>query len=179
MVVDTDTGTLYVGQENFGVWKFEASPSGSSEPILVDTIKPAGNVLEPDVEGLTIYYGPGTSGYLIASSQGDDTFAVYERDGNEYLGSFRLGAGPTADATEESDGAAVVGMDLFVPGMRGGLFVSQDGSDEPEVLGYDEGDAPEDAENVVTNFTYVSWEAIAEAFPTPLLVTPRADDPRR
>lgn len=192
MVVDRRTATLYAGQEQVGIWRLSARPDATDTPELIDTVNgfcdtctpagggaPSSGALEADVEGLTVYYGPGTSGYLIASSQGDDTFAVYERDGNEYLGSFRLGAGPKADATEESDGAAVVGVDLYVPGMRGGLFVSQDGSDEPEVLGYDEGDTPEDAENVVTNFTYVSWEAIARAFPTPLLVTPRADDPRR
>ena len=32
-----------------------------------------------DVEGITIYYGPGQSGYIIASSQGSSNFKVYDR----------------------------------------------------------------------------------------------------
>jgi Phytase len=32
-------------------------------------------------EGLTIYYGPNLEGYVLASSQGDATFTLYERNG--------------------------------------------------------------------------------------------------
>jgi len=42
-----------------------------------------------DVEGLTIAYGSDGKGYLIASSQGNSTFAIYRREGdNTYV--FKL-----------------------------------------------------------------------------------------
>ena len=32
MVVDRETGELYVGQEDFGIWKFNAEPNSDAEP---------------------------------------------------------------------------------------------------------------------------------------------------
>lgn len=174
MVVDADTGALYIGQENFGVWKFEASPSGSSEPTLVDTIKPAGNVLEPDVEGLTIYYGPDGSGYLLVSSQGDNTFAVYERGGdNAYIGSFQVGTGDAADGSQESDGAMVLNVAL---GERfpNGILIVQDGNNQPAVMVEDDGEM----ENVSTNLKFIDWAQVANAFNPPLLIDTAGYNPR-
>jgi myo-inositol-hexaphosphate 3-phosphohydrolase len=174
MVVDVATGTLYVGQENFGVWKFEASPTGGSEPVLMDIIRPEGNVLEPDVEGLTIYYGPDGSGYLLVSSQGDNTFAVYERDGNNaYLGSFQVGTGALEDGAQESDGAMVLNVPL---GARfpNGILIVQDGNNQPAVMVEDDGEM----ENVSTNLKYIDWAAVANAFDPPLLIDPASYNPR-
>ncbi|GHH83714.1 hypothetical protein GCM10017771_11000 [Streptomyces capitiformicae] len=71
-----------------------------------------GTHLSADVEGLTILdEGDGDGdGYLLASSQGDNTFAAYDRevsDNNEYESGFRIAAG-TVDGSEEYDGAAVL-----------------------------------------------------------------------
>ena len=50
-----------------------------------------GTHLTADVEGLTIYYSGDSTGYLIASSQGDNTYAVYKREGeNSYIGQFAI-----------------------------------------------------------------------------------------
>lgn len=38
MVVDRETGYLYVAQEEFGIWKYNAEPNGDIEPKLVDTV---------------------------------------------------------------------------------------------------------------------------------------------
>ncbi|MFN8469906.1 MAG: phytase [Caldilineaceae bacterium] len=174
MVVDIDTNTLYVGQENFGVWRFEASPTGSSEPTLVDTVKPAGNVLEPDVEGLTIYYGPNGSGYLLVSSQGNNTFAVYERSGdNAYIGSFQVGTGDAADGSQESDGAMVLNVAL---GERfpNGVLIVQDGNNQPAVMVEDDGEM----ENVSTNLKFIDWAQVANAFNPPLLIDTTSYNPR-
>jgi myo-inositol-hexaphosphate 3-phosphohydrolase len=175
MVVDEDTGTLYIGQENFGVWKFEAAPEGSSEPTLVDTIKPQGQVLEPDVEGLTIYYGPEGSGYLLVSSQGDNTFAVYERGlDNAYIGSFQIGAGAAvADGAQESDGAMVLNVPLG-PRFPNGILIVQDGNNQPAVMVEDDGEL----ENVSTNLKYIDWAEIANAFDPPLLIDTTSYNPR-
>ena len=102
MVVDRETGELYVGQEDFGIWKFDVGAFRKT-PLLVDTVE-QGNI-SADVEGSTIYYGEDGNGYLLASSQGDNTFAVYDRAGsNSYLGNFAI-----ADV-EESDGIDVINV---------------------------------------------------------------------
>lgn len=174
MVVDVDALTLYVGQENFGVWKFEAAPDGSSEPVLMDTVKPQGAVLEPDVEGLTIYYGPDGSGYLLVSSQGNNTFAVYERGGdNAYLGSFQVGTGEAADGAQESDGAMVLNVPL---GERfpNGILIVQDGNNQPAVMVEDDGEM----ENVSTNLKFLDWADVANSFDPPLLIDTDSYHPR-
>lgn len=169
MVVDENTGTAYLGQELVGIWKVDANLTG--EPELVDTAVEfglpgaydaeteeceygenpgfGGDVLRTDIEGLTIYYTGGGNGYLLASSQGDDTYAVYEIEGdNDYLGSFGIADGDV-DSTQHSDGADVVNVSL--PDFDGGLLVVQDGDNTPE--GTDESS---------TNFKFLEWEDVAE-----------------
>ncbi|MFJ8467364.1 phytase [Streptomyces swartbergensis] len=156
MVVDPATGTLYAGQEDIGIWRIRADLTG--KPVLVDKVREfgvpgvydeeteecaagadpgyGGDRLSADVEGLTLFQEPGGDGYLLASSQGDDTFALYDREvseGNEYEGGFRVGAASTTlDGAEECDGAAVLNTPL---GSRypNGLLVVQDGHETPEV----------------------------------------------
>jgi 3-phytase len=169
MVVDKSTGIAYLGQELVGIWKIDADLTG--EPELVDTAVEyglpgaydpetdecvygadpgfGGEHLRTDIEGLTIYYTGRGTGYLLASSQGDDTYAVYEIEGgNDYLGSFAIAAGDV-DSTQHSDGADVTSVSL--PGFDGGLLVVQDGDNTPE--GGDESS---------TNFKFVEWEDVAE-----------------
>lgn len=176
MVVDQETGYLYIGQENVGIWKYLAEPTSSNNGILIDRVKAlGGSHLTDDVEGLTIYYGANGTGYLLASSQGDNTFAVYSRDGNnEFLGRFAVGPSSRIDGVQESDGADVINVPLG-PSFPFGLFVTQDGSNDPAVLVDDDGEL----ENISTNFKLVPWEAIAHAFPTPLQIDTSSYNPRR
>jgi myo-inositol-hexaphosphate 3-phosphohydrolase len=168
MVVDRETGYLYVGQEGFGIWKYAAEPNEDNEPILVDTVE--GGNIQADVEGLTIYYGQDGNGYLLASSQGDNTFAIYDRAGsNSYLGNFAV------EGVEESDGADITNVPLG-DDYPAGLLVVQDGSNTPQVVFGD----PEDGEiqNFNTNFKYVSLADFAELFPNLPQYNPNAFDPR-
>ncbi|MEI5526036.1 phytase [Streptomyces brasiliscabiei] len=156
MVVDPATGTLYAGQEDIGIWRLRADLTG--KPVLVDRTREygvpgtydeeteecapgadpgyGGKRLSADVEGLTLYQERGGDGYLLASSQGDDTFALYDREvgeGNEYEGGFRIGAAsPVLDSVEECDGAAVLNAPLGHRYPRG-LLVVQDGHETPGV----------------------------------------------
>ncbi|MEV1176695.1 phytase [Nonomuraea sp. NPDC049784] len=175
MVVDAQTGTLYAAQEDVGIWRISGDLTGS--PVLIDRVReygvPAtydaateecvagadpgygGHNLTADAEGLTIYYGRDGKGYLIASSQGDDTFAVYDRRGkNAYLGSFRVGESGGIDGVQGSDGTMVINVPL---GRRfpKGLFVTHDGANTPEASD------PEGEVRENTNFKYVKWDDIA------------------
>jgi 3-phytase len=175
MVVDQETGFLYIAQEDVGIWKFQAEPTGSTTGKLIDQVKDlGGNYLTNDVEGLTIYYGKNGTGYLLASSQGDNTFVAYTREGNnEYVGNFGVGNNGPIDSVQESDGADVINVPLG-SNFPFGLFVTQDGSNEPAKIVSDEGEE----ENISSNFKLVPWENIANAFPNTLNIDTTSYDPR-
>lgn len=123
MVVDKETEMLYLAQENFGIWKTDANPNSDRKLILVDRVKDylQNSPLRADIEGLTIYYGEDGKEYLIVSSQGDSTFAIYDRrDKNPYLGSFSV------EGVNETDGVDVTNASLGEQYPLGLLMV-QDG----------------------------------------------------
>jgi 3-phytase len=124
-VADDGLADFYISQESTGVWKYGAEPGDSTtERVLVDSTGPGGHLTTP--EGLTIVYQQGGTGYLIASSQGVDSFIVYRREGaNELVGSFKVVDGPTADGCTHTDGIDAVAANLG-PVYPLGLFVCQD-----------------------------------------------------
>ncbi|MGQ4647621.1 phytase [Lyngbya aestuarii] len=177
MVVDRELGFLYAGQENLGIWKFAAEPDGSDAGQLIDTVRPEGSNLEADVEGLTIYYGAAGQGYLLASSQGDNTFAVYERGGsNQYLGSFVVGESQGIDSAEESDGADIINVPLGDQ-FPFGLLVVQDGSNDPAAVAIDEDG--EEIQNFNANFKFVGLENLAATLPEFFTLDTESFNPRQ
>jgi len=175
MVVDRELGLLYVALEGeTGIVRFSAEPAGGDAFTVVQPV--GASYLTPDIEGLTIYYGPDGTGYLLASSQGDHTFAVFAREGtNDYLGSFVVGPEGGIDSAEESDGADVVNVPLG-PDFPFGLLVVQDGSNEDQVV-FQEPDGDE-IQNFNANFKYVPWQNVAAALPRPLDIDTTRYDPR-
>jgi 3-phytase len=185
MVVDHKEQVLYLAQEQIGVWRLPLFRLGArpdlfekvrgfgvpydrtfdpEEEEYVCTPRPAedpgfgGKNLSADAEGLTIAYG-GTrdDGYLIASSQGDSTFSVFRRTGdNRLVGRFTVADGPATDGAQSCDGAAVTTVPLG-PRFPNGLLVVHDGDNTPDVL---------DVEGEVranTNFKLVPWPDLAKA----------------
>jgi 3-phytase len=128
-VADDELGDLYIGEEARGIWKYRADPDANTDRERVDSTGPGGH-LEAEVEGLALAFGPGRSGWLVASSQGDNSFAVYRRrEGNEYVKSFAVNGADGIDAVEETDGIEVTSRDLG-DAFPDGLLVAQDGSDD-------------------------------------------------
>lgn len=158
MVTDREFGFLYVaGETEYGILKFNAEPDGGNTFTELHSID--NDFLKPDVEGLAIYYGGNGAGYLLVSSQGNSTYAVFRRDGdNEYIGSFAIGDVLDIDQANESDGLDVINVPL---GDRFpfGLLVVQDGANDPQFVAQDD----EELENQSTNFKFVSWAAVAAA----------------
>ncbi|MGF1570277.1 MAG: phytase [Nodosilinea sp.] len=173
LVIDQELGLLYVALENeVGILRFSAEPDGGSDFTLVQSIDREG--LVPDIEGLNIYYGPNGTGYLIANSQGDSSYAVFSREGtNEYLGSFIVGANGDIDQVNESDGLDVINVPLG-DAFPNGLLVLQDGANDPQNAVEND----DEVENNSTNFKFVPWENVAGSFENPLLVDPSSFDPR-
>jgi len=154
MVADDDMGMLYVGVEEGGIYRFDASAEGSTKGILLDNSGESNANIQYDVEGLTIYKTNNQEGYLIASSQGNNSYAVFERNGeNKYLGSFVIADG-SIDGAEETDGIDATHLSLG-DNFPKGVFVCQDG------YNFD------GEEKVSQNFKIVDWreiEKILEGF---------------
>lgn len=136
-----DGDTLYVGEEVGGIW--ELKPNGNSATARL--VAPVDNQrLVADVEGLATIDHKGQR-YLIASSQGDNSYAVFRLPGVDYVGRFAVAAGEYG-ATSETDGIeAVAGH--FGTAYPDGVFLAQDG----------------DNGALAQNFKLVRWDRIAAA----------------
>ncbi|MCW1428233.1 phytase [Novosphingobium sp. JCM 18896] len=139
-VTDPRDGTLYVGEEDVGVWRYVA---GQTQGSLV--AKADGKQLVMDTEGLALITEGDKGGFLVASSQGDNAYAVYRLPGMEPAGRFRVAAGQFG-ATSETDGIALMGGS-FGADYPAGLFVAQDGDNAPHAQ----------------NFKLVSWADVLKA----------------
>lgn len=150
-VFDEENATLFVGEEEAGITRFDLDPAADA-PLgngrRVDEIG-SGTGLAVDVEGLTVYRASETGGYLLASSQGNNTYAVYDRETDEFLGRFRIETDEETgiDGAEETDGIDATSAAL--PGYPKGIFVVQDGYNDPV--------------GETQNYKYVDWRDIEAA----------------
>jgi len=141
-VVDDRTGVLYIGEENVGIWSFDLNQDNPA-PVGFAVLK-AGE-LTADVEGLALAPDGATSGYLLASSQGDNSYAIYDLESRQFRSRFAVEDGDI-DTTSDTDGIDMMLGD-FGPDYPGGIFVAQDG---------DNGDGTQ-------NFKFLSWDAIRKS----------------
>lgn len=149
-VADDEAGIVYFAEENVGVWSFPAEPDqpATATPI----VKLADNArLAADIEGLAIYRSAGAY-YLVASSQGNNSYAVFDiAGGHAYKGSFVIARG-SVDGVSETDGIEVTSAALGASFPKG-LFVVQDGANTDPAANQ--------------NFKLVSWEHVAGALKLP------------
>jgi 3-phytase len=156
MVADDATGILYVGEEDNAIWRYKAEPDANERRSLVAAVQPNGPLVG-DVEGLALYVAEGGDGYLIASSQGDSTFAVFERTvPNRYLFSFEVVGSESIDRVTGTDGLEITNAPFGY--FDKGVIVVQDNEN---------GGEPQ-------NFKIIRWDALAqrarEAGLEPLLI---------
>jgi 3-phytase len=137
-VVDSASQRLYVAEEDVGIWRFDARADGPTTAIPVAKVD--GRTLVADVEGLAL-----AGKWLVASSQGDNAYAIYDLATDAYVGRFRIGAG-TMGATSETDGIEVALGD-FGPDFPAGVMIAQDGDNAPKAQ----------------NFKLVDWRKIEAA----------------
>jgi 3-phytase len=171
LVVDDGRGHLFVGEENIGVWRYDAhadAPTGPGDRVAVG--QGGGEVEAGDVEGLAVLYvgkARGEQGYLLVSEQGNDSFAILERvdhdgdgDAYEYIDRFEIVSGNGIDGTSDTDGIEAVSTGLNAT-FSGGLFIAQDGSNDTGGQ----------------NYKLVSWADVAAGAAGGLATDP-AFDPR-
>jgi 3-phytase len=143
-VVDDRTGQLYLGEEDVGIWRIDLIATTAQSPVAFTRIGPEDGLVA-DVEGLALAPTGARGGYLVASSQGDNAYALFDLETGALRGRFRINGGPI-DGTNDTDGIELMLGD-FGPDFPGGLFVAQDGNNLPEAQ----------------NFKLLSWTAILSA----------------
>ena len=90
-----------------------------------------GNIVG-DPEGLAILKTSDSKGYLIASSQGNSTFNVYNRQQpHKYITSFKIDGNKKIDAVSDTDGIEIVNLYLNND-FPDGIMVVQDGMNTGE-----------------------------------------------
>lgn len=125
--VDLNTQTLYLGEEDKGIWHISAEPIQSQLQLFyaIDN-----RVLFDDVEGLSVYHSntQNEANYLVVSSQGNDSYLVFDLNTNQVVTNFKIGAAPLIgiDGASETDGLAVISASLGDQYPAGALVV-QDG----------------------------------------------------
>lgn len=176
LAVDDSHGSLFAGEEDVGIWRYDANPTagtGTNDRVAVG--QGTNEVKAGDVEGVNVFQIGGANnerGYLLASEQGDNSFAILERydqdgDGNlyEFLGRFEIVTGGGIDGVSDTDGIGVISSGLGAA-FPEGLLVAQDGSNNTGGQ----------------NYKLVSWSDIVAAaagdVPSLELATDPGFDPR-
>jgi len=159
---DDSNGILFVAEEDVGLYAYDIENPGK-ERVVIDTV--ANGHLTDDVEGVAIAQ-EGDGGYVIASSQGSNSYNVYDRKAPyAFLGVFMIRDGVASngspiDAVEDTDGIDVTTAALG-PAFPGGVFVAQDGVNF---------EGPE-KKRIPQNFKLVPWPAIRDALKLPAPAT--------
>ena len=128
-VHDDETGILYIGEEERGIWQTDFAGGAFSAPILIDETGSA-NGLAVDVEGLALYHRNNQSSILVASSQGNNSYTAYDTADGRFLGRFAVGNGEDVDGSQETDGIEAVSAPMG-PDFPVGALVVQDGKNRP------------------------------------------------
>ena len=109
IAVDNELGYVYCSDEGVGVRKYHADPDvGNNEELALF----AQGEVKDDHEGIAIYKGTDSTGYILVSNQQANTFVVYPREGkvgNPHQHELMAGV-PVS--TVECDGADVTAVDL-------------------------------------------------------------------
>lgn len=153
-VVDDANARLFVGEEDVGIWTFDALPEGKSEGTLIAKTgygTTEGAWLTADLEGLALYIpdaSDNANGYLVASSQGNDSYVLFDRiPPYAFRGAVQV-KGANGRIAGDTDGLAVTSANLG-PRFPRGLLVVQDGTNETK-----------DGAEPYQNFKIVSWQDI-------------------
>jgi 3-phytase len=146
IVADDFYGKLYVAEEDKALWKYEAEPNKMNERVRVISTRALN--MKDDFEGVTIYDSGEGKGYVILSSQGNNSYAVFDRITNQYQGSFKIDDG-TIDGTYDTDGIDVTNVS-FGTKYPIGFFIAQDGANT------------QGKDSLNQNFKIVDWRKIAD-----------------
>lgn len=148
IVADDYYAKVYIGEENKALWKFDAEPDALNKKVQI--IKTTDYNMKDDFEGVTLYDSGNGTGHIILSSQGNNSYAVFDRLTNQYQGSFSLKSGDKIDGTNDTDGIDVTSF-AFGEKYSKGFFIAQDGANTNM------------KDSLNQNFKIVNWTKISKA----------------
>lgn len=107
MVVDDQNHKLYVGEEEKGIFMFSARENNRAKGKLLNESTSLNKNISYDIEGLALL----PPNYLVASSQGNFSYAIFDLKNNKYVDSFIIQNGKI-DGVEETDGLEILNINL-------------------------------------------------------------------
>ena len=131
-VFDDENNLLFISEENKkGVLRsYELTNTLTLDDEFI--IDDRNGYIVGDPEGLAILKQQNNKGYLIASSQGNSTFNIYERNRpHKYIKSFKIVGSKYTDQVSDTDGIEIVNLYLNAD-FPDGMMVVQDGKNTGE-----------------------------------------------
>jgi 3-phytase len=149
-VVDDANKKLFLGEENSGIWAYNLDDRSAN--LSGKMIIKAGGPLVADIEGVSLYQAGSETGYLVVSSQGNDSYLLYNSTAPyAYVDRFRIGVNASKghDGSAETDGLDVTSSAVGKGVWSQGMMVVQDGRNR----------MPDQNQN----FKWVPWSVISSA----------------
>lgn len=143
---DDRTGKVYVAVEEGDLSQYSSAPDADGAAIEIARIRNYG--LKADLEGVTVYEDGADGGYVIVSSQGNDSYGVFNLPDLSFAGRFSI-IDAKVDAVTSTDGIAVTSTptDRFPRG----FLVVQDDIDNT---------SPRNDDLKKQNFKIIDWRVI-------------------
>jgi 3-phytase len=124
-VFDDRTRQLYIAEETGSLYQYPAAPSGKDEPIILMEAGDYGS--KADLEGVTLYPEGDDGGYLIVSSQGNNSYVTFSLPDHTFAGRVTIVDG-AVDGVTTTDGIDVTAQ--ATPQFPAGFLVVQDDEDD-------------------------------------------------
>lgn len=119
-VVDDENGDIYIGEENHGIWRFNYfEPHVKHSLLTIDN-----TILKADIEGLALFTFKSHK-YLMISSQGNNTYPIYNLTENTMAGRIKIKRSDQFDGVTGTDGIEV-SQQLKTNQFPDGIFIVQD-----------------------------------------------------
>tara|TARA_B100001175_G_scaffold47238_1_gene36615 strand:- start:11077 stop:12138 length:1062 start_codon:yes stop_codon:yes gene_type:complete len=131
-VFDDENNLLFISEENKkGVLRsYELTDALTLDDEFI--IDDRNGYITGDPEGLAILKQKNNNGYLIASSQGNSSFNVYQRNRpHKYITSFKISGNQYIDGASNTDGIEIVNMYLN-ENFPDGIMIVHDGKNTGE-----------------------------------------------
>lgn len=122
MVVDDKNAKLYIGEEQKGIWVTEAFEKKTKRKEFFFSSTDKNSFIRYDIEGLALL----PPHYLVVSSQGNFSYAIFDTNTKEYITSFKIESDKDIDGVEETDGIEILARPINDKFLQG-IFVAQDG----------------------------------------------------
>lgn len=144
-VFDDRTGKLYIAEEEGGLYEYYAAPGDDTQLSVIS--RPGDYGTTYDYEGVTLYPEGQDGGYLILSSQGNNSYAIFRLPDYGFVNRFEIKDG-MVDKVTVTDGIDVTAQ--ATQQFPEGFLVVQDNKN----------DQSENDDNKTQNFKIIDWRDI-------------------